>query len=80
VAGIYECRNEHGVPSSVGNFLTSCKPASLSSRTLLHGVSKLVISTLRSSLAFDVCFVGSGLCNGPIALAEWSYRYVCVCV
>jgi hypothetical protein len=28
------------VPYIVGNFLTSCKPASFSRRTLLHGVSK----------------------------------------
>ena len=27
------------VPSNAGNFLTSCKPASFSRRTLLHGVS-----------------------------------------
>jgi hypothetical protein len=28
------------VPQSARNFLTSCKPVSFSSRTLLHGVSK----------------------------------------
>ena len=28
------------VPKNAGNFLTSCKLASLSRRTLLHGVSK----------------------------------------
>jgi hypothetical protein len=28
------------VPQNAGNFLTSCKPVSFSSRTLLHGVSK----------------------------------------
>jgi hypothetical protein len=28
------------VPKNSGNFLTSCKPVSLSRRTLLHGVSK----------------------------------------
>jgi hypothetical protein len=28
------------VPYSAGNFLSSCKPVSFSSRTLLHGVSK----------------------------------------
>ena len=28
------------VPQNAGNFLTSCKPASFSRRTLHHGVSK----------------------------------------
>jgi hypothetical protein len=28
------------VPQNAGNFLTSCRPVSLSRRTLLHGVSK----------------------------------------
>ena len=27
------------VPKNLGNFLTSCKPVSLSRRTVLHGVS-----------------------------------------
>jgi len=31
------------VPSNAGNFLTSCKPASFSRRTLIHGVSKYVM-------------------------------------
>jgi hypothetical protein len=32
------------VPLNVGNFLTSCKPVSFSRRTLLHGISKKVVT------------------------------------
>ena len=31
------------VPQNAGNFLTSCKPVSFSSRTLHYGVSKYVL-------------------------------------
>jgi len=39
------------VPSSAGNFLTSCKPVSFLRRALLHGVSKY---WLVSQVAFHV--------------------------
>jgi hypothetical protein len=39
VSGTRECGDEPLGSINAGNFLTSCKPVSLSRRTLLHGVS-----------------------------------------
>ena len=41
------------VPLNAGNFLTSCRPVSFSRRTLLHGVSKYVFSTLLPALKYE---------------------------
>ena len=40
MGGACECGEEPSGSINAGNFLTSCKLASFSRRTLLHGVSK----------------------------------------